>query len=267
MPVLHNQQSPPVIDLTEDTELSSSQNRRSSPRRAAPPHLERSDSIQLGAEVIRIDSSDDESENNDDEVEFVSEQPARNPRPRLGQPVDFGERQPQIGHHPRYIPQEHRHHYHHININVSPRAPRPDHRQRAHGFDPNPAPWLADFNFVQQQHLYAVLGAPPRMPGQNLDYHHNAFDARAAPAQTREEYVPPPPARDGFTRNPKEEDVVVCPACDEELVVGAEEKENPSDKKPSAKKKSKADRAEHPFWVVKECGHVCFIGVHTKSFY
>ncbi|KFY08720.1 hypothetical protein V492_05972 [Pseudogymnoascus sp. VKM F-4246] len=82
------------------------------------------------------------------------------------------------------------------------------------------------------------------------------------PEPRKPEHVPPPPASEGFTRSPKEDDVIVCPACDEELVVGAEE---PATATPpgstgksatKAKARSRKDREEHPFWVVRECGHV-----------
>lgn len=97
--------------------------------------------------------------------------------------------------------------------------------------------------------------APPRMPGM-MDYGQHAF---VRPEPRKEDFVPPPPAREGFTRSPKEDDIVVCPACDEELMVDPMEKEPGPEKKPSARKKSKADRAEHPFWVVRECGHVSLL--------
>lgn len=57
---------------------------------------------------------------------------------------------------------------------------------------------------------------------------------------------PPPPAptydapstpRKGFTRSPKEEDVLVCPNCEEELGIGGNE-------------------FKRQVWVIKSCGHV-----------
>jgi hypothetical protein len=71
---------------------------------------------------------------------------------------------------------------------------------------------------------------------------------------SRPNHVPPPAAKEGFTRSPTEKDVVICPSCEEELI---------HDKGPDelvVKKGSKAptrkEREEHPFWVVKNCGHV-----------
>ena len=50
-------------------------------------------------------------------------------------------------------------------------------------------------------------------------------------------YEPPPPAEDGFTRNPEEEEVVVCPNCGDELAMGDTD-------------------LKQQVWVVKGCGHV-----------
>jgi uncharacterized Zn finger protein (UPF0148 family) len=51
-----------------------------------------------------------------------------------------------------------------------------------------------------------------------------------------------------------EDMTVICPSCEEELIHNKEIEE------PVAKKNGKAptrkEREEHPFWVVKECGHV-----------
>ncbi|OJJ51080.1 hypothetical protein ASPZODRAFT_148441 [Penicilliopsis zonata CBS 506.65] len=52
----------------------------------------------------------------------------------------------------------------------------------------------------------------------------------------RSTYKPPSPPPPGFTRNVKEEDVVVCPNCDAELGVG--------------------DEIKAQIWVAKPCGHV-----------
>jgi hypothetical protein len=68
------------------------------------------------------------------------------------------------------------------------------------------------------------------------------------------DHVAPPKAREGFTRSPTENDVVVCPSCDEELV-HVKDAEEPVFKK-GGKAPTRKEREEHPFWVVKECGHV-----------
>ncbi|RFU30102.1 hypothetical protein B7463_g6273, partial [Scytalidium lignicola] len=93
--------------------------------------------------------------------------------------------------------------------------------------------------------IQQVIGQP--MPD-HLDYRNNAFESR------KPEHVAPPPAREKFTRSPKEDDVIICPSCEEELVHRKDEDE-PVTKK-SGKPLSRREREEHPFWVVKECGHV-----------
>jgi hypothetical protein len=82
-----------------------------------------------------------------------------------------------------------------------------------------------------------------------MDYSRHAF---ATPEAPKPEHVPPPAAKEGFTRSPEEDDVIVCPACDEELVAETPE---PAVAK-TGKRMSRKDREEHPFWVLKECGHV-----------
>ncbi len=51
-------------------------------------------------------------------------------------------------------------------------------------------------------------------------------------------YKAPGPAQEGFTRSPREEDVLVCPNCEEELGTGE-------------------DELKRQVWVVRSCGHVC----------
>lgn len=50
-------------------------------------------------------------------------------------------------------------------------------------------------------------------------------------------YDPPTPPRPGYTRSPKEDDILVCPNCEEELGVGDSE-------------------VKKQVWVIKRCGHV-----------
>ena len=53
-------------------------------------------------------------------------------------------------------------------------------------------------------------------------------------------YEAPPPAPEGFTRSPEEDDVLVCPNCDSELCKGD-------------------DDVKKQVWIAKQCGHVSFI--------
>lgn len=71
------------------------------------------------------------------------------------------------------------------------------------------------------------------------------------------DHVPPEPAKDGFTRSPTEKDVVICPSCELELVHD-KDPEEPLVKK-GGKAPTRKEREEHPFWVVKACGHVSFL--------
>jgi hypothetical protein len=77
----------------------------------------------------------------------------------------------------------------------------------------------------------------------NLDFGMAAFDlgygVEAEERTEREESVvqAPEAAPEGFTRNPVEEDVLICPNCDAELSVGDNE-------------------VKRQVWLVKGCGHV-----------
>lgn len=75
----------------------------------------------------------------------------------------------------------------------------------------------------------------------HLDYFAPAFDlehpTRRQPQSRLPTYDPPAPAQEGFTRTPNEDDVLVCPNCDDELGLGD-------------------DEVKRQVWVVKACGHV-----------
>ncbi|TVY44059.1 hypothetical protein LSUB1_G000819 [Lachnellula subtilissima] len=117
---------------------------------------------------------------------------------------------------------------------------RPAHHHEAFHFHP------AD-DFLGQIHMMNAMGAMPQaMP--RMDYRHPAFAERKA------EHVPPKPARKDFTRSPTEDMDIICPSCMDELVHNKEHEE-PVTKK-NGKAPTKKEREEHPFWVVKECGHV-----------
>ncbi|KAL2002041.1 hypothetical protein VTN02DRAFT_765 [Thermoascus thermophilus] len=68
-----------------------------------------------------------------------------------------------------------------------------------------------------------------------MDYQIAGFtmDNAARPVSS---YKPPSPAPEGFTRTAKEDDVVVCPNCEDELGTG--------------------DEIKQQIWVAKPCGHV-----------
>ena len=73
-----------------------------------------------------------------------------------------------------------------------------------------------------------------------LNYETVAFNVGTGDEDIRlplPKFDPPPPAPEGFTRDPTEEDTIVCPNCEEELAVGESEE-------------------KRQVWVVKGCGHV-----------
>ena len=78
----------------------------------------------------------------------------------------------------------------------------------------------------------------------NLNYQQAAFDVNQrgseTPAAPNVVYKPPPEPREGFTRSYKEEDVLVCPGCKEELATGGKDEDDP----------------KWQVWVSKSCGHV-----------
>jgi hypothetical protein len=96
-------------------------------------------------------------------------------------------------------------------------------------------------------HFGQWLGAPQVMPG-NLDYQRHAFDDR------KPDHVAPLPPKHGFTRSPTEGDVVICPSCEEELIHRKDAEEVVVKK--GGKAPTRKEREEHPFWVLKDCGHV-----------
>ncbi|OBT98801.1 hypothetical protein VE01_03253 [Pseudogymnoascus verrucosus] len=250
---------PTVIDLTDDHhERAPSQSRRSSQRSTLPPQLERSDYTTLG-DVISIESDDD-----DDEVEIVSSRalPSRRPsappsRLRLPRP-------------PRSPRQHAGHPWPHLPSMLPPMdAPESilDNPSLLFGglADMFPGSWR---NLQGNMERY-VLGRqseigpiPVHMRGASMRFRTFPLHEHVRQEPRKAEHVPPPPVGEGFTRSPKEDDVIVCPACDEELVVGPEEPAagtTPSSTGKTAAKakaRSRKDREEHPFWVVRECGHV-----------
>ena len=79
-----------------------------------------------------------------------------------------------------------------------------------------------------------------QLPG-HLDFLHPGFNyenpTRPQPPPRVTTYDPPLPAQPGYTRSPEEDQILVCPNCDNELGVGE-------------------DDVKRQVWVVKVCGHV-----------
>lgn len=85
------------------------------------------------------------------------------------------------------------------------------------------------------------------LPG-SLDFRRQGF-AMGPVQQTQPEQLPnpppptyeaPPPPRLGYSRSPKEDDVLICPNCEDELGMGK-------------------DDTKRQVWVAKKCGHVSLI--------
>lgn len=88
----------------------------------------------------------------------------------------------------------------------------------------------------------------------NLDYRVNGSGAAPKP-----DHVPPPPARDGFTRDTgNADDVIVCPSCERELKYDPDADINDDAMRPAKKLRTRKDHEEHHFWALKDCGHVSF---------
>ena len=86
-------------------------------------------------------------------------------------------------------------------------------------------------------HRPPVMAVGIGLPG-FMDFEAPAFDlGYGGNRPPTPKYSPPPEAADGFTRNPEEDEVVVCPNCGDELGMG------PSEEKQQV-------------WAVKGCGHV-----------
>ncbi|KAK3944379.1 hypothetical protein QBC46DRAFT_375119 [Diplogelasinospora grovesii] len=87
----------------------------------------------------------------------------------------------------------------------------------------------------------------------NFNYGANGYNNNRSPPKPA--HVPPPPAREGFSRATHEDLTFVCPSCEEELKYDPDEEED-SNVPPAKRPRTKKDREEHHFWAVKECGHV-----------
>lgn len=246
-----------VIDLTAEPDSpvrerrsaasSSSSNRaprnprRTSSQRISPPQLARSDSTLFTPSTGVIDLTADSPEES---------RPSDSTRGRASRPH----------HHP------HHHHHHHRPPNRNPQFSR----------DPRNPDELIDFQFLSGTPVQGgpsfTIGLTRRFANifdggitfnhmnlpPHLDITRTAFIPARAPSP-KPPLEPAPPTRDGFTRDTcadpekAEENVVICPACEEELAY------DPTDTAPAhstPSKKRKRAAGEHHFWALKKCGHV-----------
>lgn len=259
-PRLEHRASQTIIDLTDEPEEMSGPLPNAQPRNrpSRPPHLGRSDAVNLGDLIDLTDDAED--------VIFTGErhlpQQAARPRPRPYAPRVAPAAAVRAESPSLFLPARH------------PHAPQMNHggfnglvpqgmfghffgrheEPRANigpglglGFHRHQLPRdVMDQLEIARYHVQGLAQAMPH----GLDYQHAAF------AEQKPEHVAPPPAREGFTRSPQEEHVLICPACEEELIQN-NEIEEPTVKK-SGKAPTKKEREEHPFWVVKDCGHVSY---------
>jgi hypothetical protein len=255
-PSLEHRTSQTVIDLTDDAGEPSMEGMHAR-YMSRPPHLERSDALAF------IDLTNDIV---DDELEITETRRVQEPQ----QTPQAHTRNRQLPH-PRPPLRLRRDDSPSMFIPEHLPDPRPMHRDHAEpvardilrnnpigrlvghvGNLANLIPqWVPDDRFS----FFVVGNGNQRMP-ENLDYGAHAF---ARPRQQpKPQHQPPPPAKPGFSRSPKEDDVAICPGCMKELVAEKANEEPVAVKKPNGKAPSKKDREEHHFWVVKECGHVSF---------
>lgn len=102
-----------------------------------------------------------------------------------------------------YSLRNHPHHHHHRH------PPFPAHVSPNHHYQ---QPYHVSFEFFQSPNLDYSLAAHHLFPHED--------DAYTDTSSALENYIPPPPPRQGFTRNPRAKDCLVCPECDGELSTG-----------------------------------------------
>jgi len=270
-PRLEHHASQTIIDLTEDPEddVFPVQVGRARVRTASlrPPHLNRSDAVAL-EQVIDLTEDNGEPEL-EPEIQVTGARelprPADQPRPRYQPHPAIIPRNDSPGLYvPADPPQNHNHHVHHARAGRFPGAFLVDFFRgaRNHNHNHNPPNMLIDNNNFPQllQDLDAgQINVQQAMPGL-LNYQHAAFEPR------KPDHVPPTAPQTGFTRSPVEGDIVICPSCEEELIHKKDGEDDLVMKK-TGKAPTKKEREEHPFWVVKECGHVSFSTVSSFKGY
>ncbi|ROW04960.1 hypothetical protein VPNG_07020 [Cytospora leucostoma] len=134
-------------------------------------------------------------------------------------------------------------------------------------------PGLLTYGQIREADIQ-FIGANPAIPmnpnplaGNPPDFNYQAngfglFGGGGRQPTPKPDFEAPPAARPGFTRDTGpdkdtgEEQVFVCPSCDNELKYSEEEEEDGNSGRPAKRARTKKDREEHHFWAVKACGHV-----------
>lgn len=244
-----------VIDLTEETSSPAPEPQTIPPATTStrganrPPRFDR--------EIISVDDQDEDITNfreESPEIQFLRSEPLR----AAGQSRSSSVFRSVQGR-PRHTPGPR-------SLGLRPSPPVSVRVERATGQNHNQG-WANTLNLPFSGHLNATLhrggndqlihwedfdGGIFQAPG-DLDFFAPAFNydnpsrpqAQAQAQAQLPTYDPPSPAKVGFTRSPNEDDTLVCPHCDDELGVGDND-------------------VKRQVWVVKACGHVCFLH-HTAS--
>ncbi|KAG9237731.1 hypothetical protein BJ875DRAFT_481032 [Amylocarpus encephaloides] len=265
-PNLQHQASQTIIDLTDESELNNAASRHpeAGGRSQRPPQLGRSDGSQL-MEVVDLTEESGEPEMLITGTRAVSGPPPVWPdRPRLrpDPAAHFVPPRQQLPPPAEGPLQAMRRRIVANSVVASAAATVAAYGIRGRRPNPQTDHILDATAFINRLGRMRAQGqaANVHLPG-HLDYEGAPFGPR------KPEHVPPKPVGKGFTRSANQEDVIVCPSCDEELVHHKDIEE------PVAKKYGRAptrkEREEHPFWVLKDCGHVycnrCYQGRSTTS--
>lgn len=196
--------------------------RRTTSQRISPPHLSRSDSTFVGQQASFID--------------LTADSPDDDQRPNR----------------------------HAWRPQPPPPQPQRIHRQRRHhhrGHDHTTEEHLLALGYGQEfvgmdsfRRLAGLITGDMMLPTFTTHIPSSASQHQEPPKPPLE---PLPPAKPGFTRDTcteaDSEQVVICPACNEELAY------DPADAPATPSKKRKRVAGEHHFWALKKCGHVCGI--------
>jgi hypothetical protein len=277
---LHRNRSPPraqpeIIDLTGEPDSPDE------PRVVPPPRARGSNPVQiqarhprrqlsLGQRTPSLSRSDGSLLGNNPNVIDLTldDSPAPPPLPQ----------QLPRRNHPDNNHNHHRHNHHQSHRRPAPLRPQPIDLDDQEGFGARFAGLVRGFGLLQRlvgghgpNVEVQVLGArglnmdnPIAGNIPNLNYRGNGQNGGAA----KPEHVPPPPAREGFTRDTgSADDVVICPGCELELKYDPDAANDTVSPRPAKKLRSKKDQEEHHFWALKDCGHVSLpMGLFVRCF-
>lgn len=256
-PRLEHRASQTVIDLTDDPEEPDDAPVAEPSRAPRPPQLGRSDAVNLGDMGYFIDLTGD----GDTEVMVTGQRRIAPHRPSRAQRLPPRPPLRQADSPPLFVPP----HFGPIS------AARPGGQARVGRPEVQPPPAVLGFGFGARLGAGVLAMVHNRLP-QAIRL-ENAFWEQVQAAEhfpvpgvmnyaaavvppSKPDHVAPSPAGEGFTRSPAEDNEIICPNCEEELVHEHDKHIEEPNAKRNGKAPTRKDREEHPFWVVKECGHV-----------